>query len=95
MKYELFSKSVIENLVLGFLYACGIGLLVAFITQPFMVLVDNVFLFFDKNALQFVSNLLDPFRVSLSAGFLGSFITILFFIILNYFARRHNENINK
>lgn len=89
MQDKIFSESQLENIVYGFLFACGIGLVVAFLTEPFIQFTDSVFIFFDKNSLIFVADKFEPFRVGLEAGFLGSFFTFLAFIGLTY---RHKAN---
>lgn len=62
---------------MSFLYSCGVGLIIGLIITPFIDLSDNIILLFDKNALVFVRDRYEPFRVALYASLLGSFIAFI------------------
>lgn len=84
----LFSESLVENLVNGFLFSCGIALLVAFVNIPFVNAIDWLATLIDWKALQFVSDKYEPFRVSLEAGFLGSLLTFLILVLISKRAKK-------
>lgn len=84
---DIFSDNLLENIGYGFLYACAVGLTVAFLTTPFIDIADKIWSFFDKNALSFVENPYEPFRVGLEAGFLGSFLTTILFLVIRRFSK--------
>jgi hypothetical protein len=81
----IFDGSLFSSIVMAFIYACGMGLLIGFISTPFIDIVDRIFTFFDSNALIYVQDKYDPFRVALESGILSSFLTLLFVI---YFERK-------
>lgn len=81
-------KSLFESIGTFFFIALGIGLVLGLFTPIIINFTNSILTVFDKNALIYVENKYEPFRVGIEMAFLGSFITFLIVTLFEYRNRR-------